>query len=238
MMPELINKVTRVFCRIFTRHMLKPRIQEASRISQARKTTELAQIRVREEKANQYASHEDFRRIFTDDTNGLYQLSILLTRDSVKAEQCFVGGLEDCVTGNSVFREWARSWAKRAIIQNAIRELKPCANQSNSPQPGTVVPDFDDLSSGPVGYFEMQAILRLEDFERFVFVMSALEHYSEHDCALLLGCTVPKIHEARARALKEMMGSGNVEATIGHSAASDAQHQANLPFQHFQQIHH
>jgi hypothetical protein len=96
--------------------------------------TERAHIRVHEEKANQYASREDFHRIFSEDTNRLYQLSLLLTRDSVKAEQCFVGGLEDCVTGNSVFREWARSWAKRAIIQNAIRELKPRPSVSNSPR--------------------------------------------------------------------------------------------------------
>jgi len=116
--------------------------------------TERAHIRVHEEKANQYASREDFRRIFSENTNGLYQLSLLLMRDSAKAEQCFVGGLEDCVAGNSVFREWARSWAKRAIIQNAIRELKPRASQSNSPLPGTVVPDIEELSSGPGGTSE------------------------------------------------------------------------------------
>jgi hypothetical protein len=171
--------------------------------------TEQAQIRVYEEKVNQYASREDFRGIFTEDTNGLYQLSLLLTRDSEKAEQCFVCGLEECVTGNPVFREWARSWAKRAIIQNAIRELKPRVGQSNSSLPGTVVPDIDDLSSGPGGYFEMHAVLRLEDFERFVFVMSALEHYSEHDCALLLGCSVREIREGRTRALQQMMGASN-----------------------------
>ena len=170
---------------------------------------ERSHIRVHEQQANQYASRDDFRRIFSEDTNGLYQLSLLLTRDSVKAEQCFVGGLEDCVNGNSVFREWARSWAKRAIIQNAIRELNPRASQSNSRRPGTVVPDIEDLSSDPGRYFEMHAVLRLEDFERFVFVMSALEHYSEHDCALLLGCPVREIREGRTRALRQMMGSSN-----------------------------
>jgi hypothetical protein len=33
------------------------------------------------------------------------------------------------------------------------------------------------------GYFEMDTVLRLAEFERFVFVMSVLEHYSEHDCS-------------------------------------------------------
>jgi len=37
-----------------------------------------------------------------------------------------------------------------------------------------------------------------------VFTMSVLEHYSEHDCSLLLGCSVREIREGRARALKEL----------------------------------
>jgi len=47
-------------------------------------------------------------------------------------------------------------------------------------------------------------VLRLEDFERFVFTLSVLEHYSEHDCSLLLGCSVREIREGRAQALKEL----------------------------------
>jgi hypothetical protein len=81
--------------------------------------TKRAYIQDRKYETDQYASREDFRRIFTEDLDGLYQLSFLLTRDPQKAEQCFVGGLEDCLAGNPVFREWARSWAKRAIVQNA-----------------------------------------------------------------------------------------------------------------------
>jgi DNA-directed RNA polymerase specialized sigma24 family protein len=53
----------------------------------------------------------------------------------------------------------------------------------------------------------MDAVLGLEDFERFVFVMSVLEHYSEHDCALLLGCSAREVREARGRALEELMHS-------------------------------
>jgi hypothetical protein len=174
---------------------------------ETKKMTQLAHIRVHEEKANQYASREDFRRIFREETNGLYQLSLLLTRDSVKAEQCFVGGLEDCVTGNSVFRDWARSWAKRAIIQNAIRELKPRLIHSNSRLSETIFPNIDQLSSARGEHFEVDAVLRLEDFERFVFVMSVLEHYSEYDCALLLGCSVRETREGRTRALKELADS-------------------------------
>ena len=171
--------------------------------------TERAHIRVHEEKANQYASGEDFRRIFIEDTNGLYQLSLLLTRDSVKAEQCFVGVSEDYVAGNSVFREWALSWAKRAIIQNAIQELNPRPRRFNPASP-TIFADIDQLSSGPDEYFEIDAVWRLEDHERFVFVMSVLEHYSEHDCALLLGCSLPEVRDARTRALKKLADSHHI----------------------------
>jgi DNA-directed RNA polymerase specialized sigma24 family protein len=189
--------------------MLKPPMQRVFRSFKGKKMTERAHIRIHEEKAAQYASREDFRRIFSEDTNGLYKLSLLLTRDSVKAEQCFVGGLEDCVTGNSVFREWARSWAKRTIVQNAIRELKPRSIHSNSRLSGTIFRDIDQLSSGRDGHFAMDAVLGLEDFERFVFIMSVLEQYSEHDCALLLGCSVREIREGRTRAFMELMDSNH-----------------------------
>jgi DNA-directed RNA polymerase specialized sigma24 family protein len=60
-------------------------------------------------------------------------------------------------------------------------------------------------------HFEMDAVLRLEDFERFVFIMSVLEHYSEHDCALPLDCSAREIRKARTRALKELMNSSQMD---------------------------
>src|SRR6202047_1281984 len=159
--------------------------------------TEQAHIRVREHARDLYASREVFHTIFNEDHKELYRLSFLLTRDSEKAEQCFVGGLEDCVAGNSVFHEWARSWAKRTIVQNAIRELKPRPSHSNSRLSGANFPKIGQLWSGPGGHFAMDAVLGLEDFERFVFVMSVLEHYSKHDCGLLLGCSAREVREAR-----------------------------------------
>ena len=166
--------------------------------------TKAAAIPVREREADPYATHEDFYTIFNDGIKELYQLALLLTREPEKAEQILVNGLEDCVTGNRVFRDWARSWAKRTIIQNAIRELKPRPSQSNSSWSGAIFPDIEQQGRNPGAHFERGAVLRLEDFERFVFTMSVLEHYSEHDCSLLLGCSVREIREGRARALKEL----------------------------------
>src|SRR5260370_10712368 len=76
-------------------------------------------------KPTEYASRADFRQIFDEDMHGLYLLSFLLTADHEKAEQCFVSGLEDAVNGNPVFKEWARSWARRGILQNAVRAINP-----------------------------------------------------------------------------------------------------------------
>jgi DNA-directed RNA polymerase specialized sigma24 family protein len=164
-------------------------------------------VQIREKEADLYATHEDFHTIFNEALKEFYQLSFLLTRDSEKADRCLVSGLDDCISGNRVFREWARSWAKRTIILNAIRELKPRPKHFASPVSGSISPEIGQLSDGPSGHFDLNPVLRLEDFERFVFVMSVLEQYSEHDCALFLGCSVKECREARAHAVKELMNS-------------------------------
>src|SRR5271166_4326506 len=76
-------------------------------------------------KSTPYATSANFCRVFQEDMNGLYLLSFLLTADREKAEQCFVSGLEDSVEGSPVFKEWARSWARRAIVRNAVRVIDP-----------------------------------------------------------------------------------------------------------------
>jgi len=130
----------------------------------------------------------------------MHFLSFLLTADLARAEECFVSGLEDCVEGTYVFRDWAKSWARRTIIQNAILMLAPRKN-------GSTVADVssDEVSCG-LGRtqdtdYAIARILRLEHFERFVFVMSVLERYSDQDCSVLLGCSRQDVGETRIRAL-------------------------------------
>ena len=60
-------------------------------------------------RAGEYATADDFRRIFDENMNSLYLLAFLLTADHGRAEQCFVSGLEDAVGSNRVFKEWAHS---------------------------------------------------------------------------------------------------------------------------------
>ena len=47
---------------------------------------------------------------------------------------------------------------------------------------------------------EITAVLGLKPFERFVYVMTVLEGYSDQDCSLLLGCARRDVLAARSRA--------------------------------------
>jgi len=48
----------------------------------------------------------------------------------------------------------------------------------------------------------LAAILALPDFERFVYVLSVLEGYTDRECGTLLGVSPELIEEARIRALQ------------------------------------
>ncbi len=155
---------------------------------------------------NAYATAEDFINVFHEDMNGLYHLSFLLTGNHEQAEKCFVAGIEDCVKENHVFREWARSWARRIIVENAIRELKPQPSFRGTTNVASVFSQCE-RSSDPDGQFDVDMVLGLGDFERFVFVMSVLERYSHHECALLLGCSVWEVRQARFQAFEQLARS-------------------------------
>jgi hypothetical protein len=157
---------------------------------------------------NQYATPEDFRKILHEDLNRLYQLSFLLTADHLKAERCLVVSIEHCANENRVFREWARTWTKRVVVENAIRELKPRPSRSNS----SSLPSLrNQQSSSPTGHFTTDALLGLADFERFVFVLCVLERSRENDCALLLGCSASQVRDAWTRAIETLASIDRVD---------------------------
>lgn len=141
----------------------------------------------------------DFCKVFDDHLNHLYTLSLLLTADHRKAEQCFVAGLEDCLQGNLVFQEWARPWTTRAVIKNAIRIISPLQNETD-----TTTENYDLTESTSEAGILRAAITTLRPFERFVFVMSILERYSDRECSILLDCTVEEVVGARTQALTRL----------------------------------
>ena len=160
-----------------------------------KKEAQLSTTRVQD-----YATRDEFCRIFAEDENALYLLSLLLTANASKAEQCFVAGLEDSIHGNRVFADWAREWTRRMILKNTIQMISPAPGQVNG---APHVSDSDavglDLGSS------LKAVLQLAPLERFVFVMSVLEGYSLQECSILLSCTKDDAASARARALQNIV---------------------------------
>lgn len=150
----------------------------------------------------EYASSAEFCKVFREDMGHLFRLAFLLTADYEKAEQCFVAGLEDAIEGNAVFKGWARSWSRRTVIKNAIRMIAPLPDKAN------VRADewhpTEALSGADVS---LNALVKLEPFERFVFVLSLLESYPDRECASLLNCTMQDVLEARVKALQEVGAS-------------------------------
>jgi hypothetical protein len=154
-------------------------------------------------RAAAYASNDDFRRIFHENMDSLYLLAFLLTADHGRAEQCFVSGLEDAVGGNPVFREWAHSWARRMIIQNAVRFIKPPpADGSARLKSASVDSHYKTIPAER--QVEISALLGLDPFERVVYVVTVLEHHSDHECSLLLGRARRDILPVRSRALEQI----------------------------------
>jgi hypothetical protein len=155
--------------------------------------------RITSERTIRYATAASFIEIFNEEMNGLFLLSILLTADPEKAEQCFVGALEECLHGIDVFMEWARLWARRAIIKRAIKLINPTPDQAKR-QLLTSVRRY----SRPINDNLIGAIFSLGAFERFVFVVSLLERQSDEDCSALLSCRRRDIELARVKALKSL----------------------------------
>ena|SRR5215469_5818197 len=171
----------------------------------------------------EYATAGDFCRIFGQDMHNLFLLALLLTGDHEKAEQCFAAALDNATRRRTVFKEWARPWARRAIVQAAQSMLDPRPRHAD-----------EVLASPPVVYsekarherIEVAAVLGLESFDRFVFVMSVLEAYSHHECAILLGTTRREVLEAKTRALEQLgreveSGLGGDQVHAGTAALAD-----------------
>jgi DNA-directed RNA polymerase specialized sigma24 family protein len=164
------------------------------------------------ERATEYASCKDFKQIFTEDMVGLHRLAFLLTADHAKAEQCFVAGLEDSIHGNPVFRQWARAWSKRAIIQSAIKAIAPTPTRHGAlldgALPGTAEAQWQNRN-------DVESIAAVvaswEPFERFVFVMAVLEGYGLRECAALLACPVQDVVTAKSFTLQRLVGQSATE---------------------------
>jgi hypothetical protein len=176
-----------------------------------------------------YATSTDFCRIFRAEMSSLYLLSLLLTADCDKAERCFLQSLEDSAGGTSVFKEWARSWARRMIIHNAIRLIDP--------RPADGISILNPAPRGSVANVqaEIAAVVDLPVFERFVFVLSVFERFSDQDCSLLLNCSRREVAAGRNCALRRITNLGNCEREeMRVSRPSEAGMRGSAPFVSFE----
>jgi hypothetical protein len=150
-----------------------------------------------DERATSYATVTDFFKAFNEEMHSLYLLAFLLTADHDKAEQCLVSAMGECLEGMGVFMDWARSWARGAVLKHAIQMIMPTPQYSDSVSMMNLARSGMRAENDPFA-----AILLLDAFDRFVFVMSILEEQSDEECANLLRCSQRDVMIARLVALK------------------------------------
>ena len=149
------------------------------------------------ERATPNLTVTDFFNIFNEEMHSLYLLAFLLTADHDRAEECLVSAMGECLEGVGVFTDWARSWTRGAVLKRAIQMIMPAPEHADK-----VAFISLERSATPVDNDPFAAILLLDDFERFVFVMSILEGQSDEECAILLRCSRRDVMIARVLALK------------------------------------
>ena len=157
-------------------------------------------------RTTEYASASEFCQIFSKNMEALYTLALSLTADKASAEECLLSALDDCQKSASVFRQWAHSWSRLAVIESAIRMVKPSANgiaEEKYPPTNEIVEIVD--SAGAL-------LSKLRPFDRFTFVLSVLDRYSVRDCAILLKCRPMEIRRARERAMEFISKAGDLLA--------------------------
>jgi hypothetical protein len=152
-----------------------------------------------DERAITYANCTDCWNMLTDEMHSLYLLSFLLTADLDKAKQCFFSGMGECEEEIGFFMARAQAPARRTILKRAIRMIMPAPESAD---------DFSlpllkgSAASGETSLFN--AIIGLNAFERFVYVMSILEKHSDDDCSTLLRCSRQDVIITRALALERL----------------------------------
>src|ERR1700739_74084 len=162
-----------------------------------------AQMQIVDETTPRYATATDYFRIFAEEMDSLYFLAFLLTANSDKAEECFVGGLGECIDRDSVSMERARSLTRRAIVKEAIRKIGPAPKGGSVRSFASFESPATSAASNPFAF-----LVSLRAFARFVFVMSVLEGQPDEDCQSLLSCSRQEVVVARKVAMK-LFGAPN-----------------------------
>jgi DNA-directed RNA polymerase specialized sigma24 family protein len=152
-----------------------------------------------------YAVNNEFQQLFATEMTDLFRLSLNLTAAIETAERCLILAMRECLQSNSFFnsRKLSRAWARRVVIRNAIHLVQ--AEESRKPG-GSLGGTTFYAQSQPNPYRatavpESLAVINLPDFDRLVYVICVLEHYSIAHCAFLLSRSEKEVNDARVRAV-------------------------------------
>jgi hypothetical protein len=150
-----------------------------------------------------FATDDDFEHLFVAEITDFFRLSLQLTANAEKADRCLIYAMRDCFGKSTISRGFARAWARRMVIRNAIRLVLGIDN------------DFAcdagcEFHLQPSGYRteelrESVDVLDLPDVDRLAFVICVLERLSILDCALLLRRSPKDVNDAISRAAKRVV---------------------------------
>jgi len=149
-----------------------------------------------------YATDADFQQLFTTEMTDFFQLSLRLTADTNKAEQCLTLAMQDCFSANTIIKGFARTWARRMVIRNAIHVVLGINNEFARDKES----EFHlQPSKYRIDEFqESRVVLDLPELDRLAFVICVLERLSILDCALLLRNSPKKVNDAIMRATHQI----------------------------------
>ncbi len=153
-------------------------------------------------KNDEYTSASEFCEMFLNDMPALFQLAFLLTSSTEQAEAVLLAALGDCKRAK-VFRPWAASWSKLAVIERALKAM--AAGLANSAATNASA--------------AAQPILQLRPLERAVYVLTVLEKYSVRDCAVLMRLSKREVISAQVADLQQVSAAVigptvNLEAAV------------------------
>ena len=157
---------------------------------------------------SEFATADDFQKLFTSEIVDLFRLAFFLTADADKAEHCVILTMHECLATVDVFKAWLPVWPRNALIRNGIRIVTGIPARSlgkgRPHQPFSEVPKSLLRRDASVTD-ESAGILELSDFDRLVYVLHFFEHYPARDCAALLGRSRQEVRDAQNRAFGQII---------------------------------
>jgi hypothetical protein len=160
-----------------------------------------------------YAKHEDFCEVFEKDAKSLYLLAFVLTANPKESEHCFASTVEKALEQKAVFKEWARSWVKRRMIENAIESAWQVTVRDGQKRDLWSAKQHENEKPCEIDSCDTTSLIRAL---RFCHVDPGA--LSDWDCCVLLECSMKKVAQARIGALRRLPAE---DASSSHKPSCD-----------------